>query len=213
MTIGEGIFWSTIVAVLFASILLLTKHKKWKAFRKVAGGIVALALVSGASIWAYLRYEDRPQEAFELNGVQLGMSEVEITLAKGAPDDVSELEPIPDGFRKILLYNGYESFTYVILRGPEQSMIAVDICDKGGFGRVQGFGEFSSEESILKKLGRPDFTSVNEQGTAKLLTYSQWNAAYELEKGSVVRVCVTSQPQMKYATEYGASVVETEEEQ
>jgi hypothetical protein len=90
-------------------------------------------------------------------------------------------------------------------------MLAADICDQRGYGRVLGFGEFSSEESIRQKLGTPGYESVNEQGTAKILTYPQWNAAFEIEKGSVFKVCVTVQTQMRYASEYGATATENEE--
>lgn len=204
MTIGEGIFWSTVIIVAFASIVLLTKYKRWRAFFKVLAVIVAVGAALGISGWLYYQYDNRPQIVTTLNGISLGMSEVDVTLQKGKPDQVSELDPIEDGYRKFLLYKGFsDAYTYTILRGQKESMVVTDICDKGGYGRVLGFGEYSSEEDVVEKLGKPSNVSVNEKGTEKILSYQKWNAAFEVAQGAVTKVCVTNQPAMRYSIEYG----------
>ena len=204
MTIGEGILWSTLILVAFASILLLTKHKRWRAFFKGFGIFVVVCALIAIAIWAYYKYEERPQLMTSLNGINLGMKEVDITLTKGKPDEVSKIEPATDGFKKWLVYKSYDdSYTYVILRGPKDSMVATNICDSGGYGRVLGFGKYSSEKDIVKKLGEPSNISINEEGTEKILSYPKWNAAFEFEKGNVKTVCVTDRPNVRYSTEYG----------
>lgn len=204
MTVGDGIFWSTILLVAFASIVLITRNKRWKTFLKVLAILVALGVVVGVGIWGYSKYENRPQVMSSLNGIHLGMSEVDVTLQKGEPDKISEIDPTSNGFRKYLLFEGSsDSYTYAILRGKKDSMVVTDICDKGGYGRVLGFGEYSTENAVLEKLGKPSNVSINEKGTEKLLSYPQWNAAFEIEKGNIVQVCVTNRPQMRYSTEYG----------
>lgn len=203
MTIGEGIFWSTIVIVVFVSIVLLSKYGKWKIFFKCFSVLLGLGGVISLGVWAFSKYENRPQKMNSLNGIHLGMSLVDVTLAKGKPDDESDFDPTPDGFRKFLLYGNFQdSYTYAILRGPKESMIVTDVCDKGGYGRVLGFSKFSSEQSIVEKLGEPSNISINEKGTEKILSFEQWNAAFEIAKGSVVKVCVTSWPQMRYSKEF-----------
>lgn len=204
MTVGDGIFWSTIILVTFASIVLLTKSKRWKTFLKVLTIFVASGVVVGVGIWGYSKYENRPKVMSSLNGIHLGMSEVDVTLKKGKPDQIAELDTAPDGFRKLLVFKASnDSYTYAILRGNKDSMVITDICDKGGYGRVLDFGEYSSEMEVLEKLGEPSNVSINEKGTGKLLSYPQWNAAFEIEKGNIVEVCVTSRPKMRYSTEYG----------
>lgn len=213
MTVGDGIFWSTILLVAFASIVLITKSKRWKTFFKVLAILVALGVVVGVGIWGYFKYENRPQVMSSLNGIRLGMSEVDVTLQKGEPDHVSEIDAAPDGSRKLLLFKGSsDSYTYAILRGKKDSMVVTDICDKGGYGRVLGFGEYSSENAVLEKLGKPSNLSINENGTGKLLSYPQWNAAFEVERGNIVKACVTNRPQMRYSTEYGETKRTKEEE-
>lgn len=206
MTIGEGIFWSTIVIVMFVSIVLLSKYGKWKTFFKCFSVLLGLGGAISLGVWGFLQYENRPQKMDSLNGIHLGMSEVDVTLAKGEPDDQSEFDPTPDGFRKFLLYGNFkESYTYAILRGSKESMIVTDVCDKGGYGRVLGFSKYSSEKSLIEKLGEPSNISINDKGTEKILSFEQWNAAFEIAKGSVIKVCVTSRPQMRYSTEFGQS--------
>lgn len=207
MTVGEGIFWSTVLVLAFASVVLLTKHKRWRTFWKVVVVSLVLGAFVGVGVWLYLRHQDRPQVMDSLNGITLGMSEVEVTLAKGKPDQISELDTTEDGFRKFLLYKGsQDDFTYAIVRGPERAMSVTDICDKGGYGKVLGFGDYTSEKRLVEKLGAPASTSINKEGTEKLLTYPQWNAAFEIAKGSVIKVCVTSREEMRYSEEYDSGV-------
>ncbi len=84
-------------------------------------------------------------------------------------------------------------------------MVVTDICDVGGYGIVLGFSQNSSEMDILNNLGKPSAVSIHEEGTEKILSYPQWNAAFELAKGRVIKVCVTDRPEMRYSAEYGAS--------
>ncbi len=210
MTVGEGLLWSTVVVVVFVSVVLITKHKRWRTFWKGIAVVAVLGGVLAFGIWLYLAYDGRPQVMTSLNGINLEMSEVDVTLAKGEPDQVSELDKTPDGYRKFLLYKGsYDSYTYAILRGPLDSMRVSDICDKGGYGKVLGFGDYTSERDLVEKLGEPSTVSINQDGTEKLVTYPQWNAAFGIAKGSVTKVCVTNRREMRYKSEYGTQAKES----
>lgn len=203
MTVGEGIFWSTILVVSFIYIALITKHNRWLGFFKVVAVIILLGALIGVGAWLYSRYQDRPQIVTSLNSISLGMSEVDVTLAKGEPDQISDLDATPDGFRKFLIYNKIgDSYTYAILRGSKESMIVTEICDKGGYGEVLGFGVQTPINRIIEKLGEPASVSINKNGTEKLISYPRWNSAFELAQGSVMKVCVTSQPEIRYSEEY-----------
>lgn len=212
MTIGDGIFWSTTLMVSFASVVLLTKSKLWIIFFKVMATLVVLGVVVGVGIWGYFKYENRPQVMSSLNGIHLGMSEVDVTLQKGKPYGVSEIIPTQHGFSKYLLFDVLDnSYTYAILRGKKDSMVVTDICDKGGYGKVLGFNGSSSEKEVFEKLGKPSNVSINEKGTKKFLSYPQWNAAFEVEQGKIVMVCVTSRPQIHFPIEYNETMRNKEE--
>lgn len=212
MTVGDGIFWSTVLLVVFASIVLITKSKRWKTFFKVFAIFIALGVVVATSIWGYSKYKTRPQVMKSLNGIHLGMSEVDVTLQKGEPDQVSEIDPTPEGFRKYLVYKGVsDSYTYANLRGKRDSMLVTDICDQGGYGRVLGFDRYSSENAVLEKLGEPSHVSINDKGIEKLISYPRWNAAFKIERGHIVAVCITSRPYMRFLNEYSETKTNTEE--
>jgi len=53
MTVGEGIFWSTVLVLVFASVVLLTKHKRWRTFWKVVVVILVLGAFFGVGVWLY----------------------------------------------------------------------------------------------------------------------------------------------------------------
>ncbi len=162
--------------------------------------ILFIGIVSGA-IWGYFEYENQLALATELNGIELGMTELEITLAKGAP--TRKLDTNDNDDRKYLIYGkALTTATVAILKEHEGKFRVTDICDRGGYGDVLGFNIFSTEDAIVSKLGEPSSTSINETGTSKIINYPKWNAAFEIAQHRVVKTCVTSRVERRYATEY-----------
>ena len=180
--------------------------ERWGTFITFLTVLVVLSTVVGMGAWLYNKYETRPQVMSSLNGINLGMSEVDVTLKKGDPDDTSDRELSENEHSRWLLYLGYGvAYTYAYLRGPKDSMVVVDVCDVGGYGSALGLSSSSSEEEIIEKLGQPSSISLNEDGTAKLISYPQWNAAFEIERGGVNKVCVTSREALRFSVEFGES--------
>ena len=199
MTIGEGILWSTILVIIFVSILLLTKHQRWRAFLKGLGVVLGFVVLAGVGWWGYVQYGDRPKLATSLQDISLGMTQVEVTLVKGKPDRV-----LTDEDSETLIYDRGESDSdAVFLRGktPEE-LVVRDVCSTSSYGSVQGIGRFSSENKLIEKLGEPSSVSINRDGTEKIVTYPEWNAAYGIKRGEVSRYCITSRPAMKFKAEY-----------
>lgn len=204
MTIGEGIFWSTIVLVSFAAIFLLTKKKLWKKVLKGFVFVAGLAALIAGGFWLYDIYGNRPQVMSSLGGIRLGMSEVDVTLKKGKPDEKHELNKISDKYRKYLLYRYKRGANlYAIFDGKKDTMIVTVVCESVISGRVLGFKHYSLEKEIVDKLGPPSQLSINQDATRKILSYPKWNAAFETEKGKITEACVTSRSQIRYSVEYG----------
>jgi len=138
-----------------------------------------------------------------LDGVKLGMSQLDVQLAKGKPTD-SEVDDDGDA---ISVYSTSEGvFMLIVFRGdkPDQLKAAV-VCEHGGYSTLLGLGKNNSEQDVLKKLGPPTSTSVHAAGLSKLISYAPYKVGYEIEKGQVQEVCISSTGKVSYGTEYGKS--------
>lgn len=213
MTVGDGIFWSTIVVVVFISIVLLSKYGKWKAFGKGLGIVVLLSALASGGYWGWLQHVNRPQVTTSLNGISLGMTEVEVTLAKGIPTEPAEAKLVEDdkSIKKTLSYDD----CFVRLRGPtEEDLVVTTVCDTKEWSttKVAGIDTRTSENEVVRKLGQSPNTSVNEEGTIKILNYPKWKAAYFMQKGSVIQICITEES-IGYRVEHPAYSKTTQEKQ
>ena len=204
MTLGEGIIWSTLLIITFISILLLTKHKKWKSFSKILLSFVGVGGIIAISMWQFSIYENRPKLMTSLNKVNLGMREVDVTLAKGEPDKVFNHDDSEIAYKTLVYGDLLESFTFVSLRKVSDLIVVTDICSNDKYSNVLGFSGYSSETGIIKKLGRPENVSINEKGTSKIISYPKWNASFNIKKNNVTLVCVTSRQNRKFSAEYKA---------
>lgn len=85
MSVGDGIFFSTLVVVAFASIYILSKHKKWKYVLIGIGVLGAFGAVIGIVTW-YLDNPNshRPTSIPSIGSIALDMKRVDVTLALGA---------------------------------------------------------------------------------------------------------------------------------
>lgn len=100
MTLGTGIFSSTILIVLVFVVYQISIHKKWKLIGKLLAGLAGVCILIGLGTWFYIR-EIEPQiqvaqlqPVTELYNVKLGMLEVDLTLAKGLPRSIdNSIEP------------------------------------------------------------------------------------------------------------------------
>jgi hypothetical protein len=200
MSLGAGILWSTIVLVIFAVVYLITKAKKWLLVVKTFGVLVFAGAAIGASVWGWMQYRDRPQVIDSLAGVSLGMTPMEVTLALGEPS-TDTIDDRPDD--RLMLYSESGSTTYIIFKasethGPQVSII----CSSDYKDEVFGLGKYDGEDEIVKKLGMPPVTSVNEDGLEKMMSYPKWKTAFGVKKGKVTEVCISSSGKVSFAKEY-----------
>jgi hypothetical protein len=93
MGIGAGILSSTVLILLAIAIYQISARKKWKTVAKVFGAFVLLLVVLGAGIWGWNAYKARPKVLTELAGLRLGMTPLEVKLAKGAPTNDQASKP------------------------------------------------------------------------------------------------------------------------
>ena len=214
MTVGDGIFWSTVLILLATGVYVLSVKRQWKTFGKVLGVLTLAIAVIGGGVWGYVRWDSRPYVVEEYRDIKLGMSRVEATLIKGAPysglgGEISEVEEGESEDRTLYslsLYFDYfdngDNYVVAVLWGTSEATLEVGrVCRVGGYADLLGFGPYSSEEQVIEKLGTPSSVSINSDGLSKWVNYDQWNVAYNIRAGNVGARCMTDFD-MSYSDEY-----------
>ena len=193
MTLGTGIFASTVLVLLAMAIRQITVRHKWKLTGKIAAGFVAVCAVIGVGLYAWnyvANLPPAPSVVTELAGVKLGMSPTDVTLALGKPDTAGELENDKKG--KTDFYYSYVLDNLIIkFSGPDKYRTKVEtVCTGEGYTELLGFSYYASEEDIVQRLGKPDFTSISKDGLTKAISYTKWKAVFQISKGHVDQKCI-----------------------
>ncbi len=207
MTLGEGIFWSTVLILTAAAVCQVSIRRWWKTVGKVFGVQVLIGGIIGAGVWGWFEYQDRPYVVEELAGLRLGMTPVEVQLAKGKPIGGSDEEPFEqdDEFRMgwILGGNEYDPWHAVIFFGdaPNEMELGI-VCEHDGSTSLLGIKRSMSGDGVIKKLGQPSHESIHRDGLSKTISYEKWNVSYEIKKGQVIKMCISHSGKVVYADQY-----------
>lgn len=198
MTTGESLFTIAILGALSYGIYLIHKKRKWKLMGKIAGVVVLISILISIGIYGYNVYKNRPTVQTELAGISIGMKKVDVTLIKGKPDkeDVSE-----EGVTT-LMYTDYSGTLEMFVTLDAENNEVYRICSLEFYDEVFGLGEYDSLEKVTNKLGEAPEKSINADGTMMIITYPQYNVAFQIFEGDVNMTCVTTQEKMGYVEEY-----------
>jgi hypothetical protein len=205
MTLGDGIFYSTLLLVLAAAIYQVSIRQKWNLVGKIVGSLALLGAVSGGAYWLWDSHQSRAREVTELAGVRLGMTPVDVTLKLGKP--IRQIRgDEDDAFTEAFFFGETEQAIdmFVLFSGetPTADRVCVLRQDLADPPNLLSFGLRESEERIIEKLGPPTSVSVHEAGLSKLISYDPFNVVYEINQGKVDRLCITSRPDMRFSDEY-----------
>lgn len=258
MTLGTGIFASTILVLLAVALWQVTKHRRWRLVGTVLGVLVGLTALIALGVWGWTEYANRPTPQRSLAGIALGMVPVEVKLRKGEPQSVSPftcgrplsslpkegrfndldatqqallptLTPEQEQLKQQLLLelkrraeagmpgtrcgppNTSEARErwffpdmHVVFKTSNNGLKVSSICRDSGTERLIGVSPGAPESDVLAELGKPTYVSIRNDGLAKVISYRQWNVAFELEKGRVSAMCV-AEGDVRYPDEYGSS--------
>lgn len=243
MTLGTGIFASTILVLLAVALWQVTKHRRWRLVGTVFGVLVGLTALIALGVWGWTEYANRPTPQRSLAGIALGMVPAEVKLRKGEPQSVSPftcgrpLSSLPkegrfndlDATQQALLLelirtaearmpgtrcgppNTSEARArwffpdmHVVFKTSNNGLKVSSICRDSGTERLIGVSPGAPESDVLAELGKPTHVSIRNDGLAKVISYRQWNVAFELEKGRVSAMCV-AEGDVRYPDEYGSS--------
>tara|TARA_R110000772_G_scaffold223546_1_gene334084 strand:- start:4627 stop:5265 length:639 start_codon:yes stop_codon:yes gene_type:complete len=210
MTLGDGIFWSTVLILLATGIYYLSAKKKWKIFGKMLGLLILVGVVISGGVWGWLKYQDRPQVTTTLGGISLGMEPVEVSLELGEPTNKIALNEVDDprpgsefGLTWIYASSGSSRLVVRFYGSGSKNLTTAIICSSDIYAKVAGVGRYDSEEQVIERLGEPTNVSISPGGTSKWISYEKWLACFQIEKGRVTDVGLTRSGKIEYLVEYG----------
>ncbi len=190
MTIGDSLLTIFIILVIGFSIYIISKKKKWKIVLRVMGIIISLIILAGAGFHGYWWLKNIPGEASSLGKISLNMTPVEVKLILGSPNRINFYSSgVTHG--EVYTYNTYLSSADYIIRFNDKKKVSV-ICTESYKNKIFGIGVYDKEKKVIKKLGKPTNTSINERGTQKYISYKDNKVSFRIEKETVKSVCVAS---------------------
>lgn len=202
MTVGTGLFLSTLLVLTVAILWQITAHKKWRVAGKVSAIGSALLILLGVVVYSWIYFSNLPSPptvTTELVGIKLGMTPVEVKLKLGQPVSISD--PEMEGERiRIDIY--YSTAAIVFYGSDKYTTKAEIICTSDRSNDLLGISGYDGESKIIERLGDPDATSIRKDGLAKMISYSKWNATFQIEKGEIVQECIHDFPVMSFVEEY-----------
>jgi hypothetical protein len=203
MTIGTGIFLSTLLVIAAVAVRMISLHRKWKLVGRVAAVLLAVCIVLGGIVylWQYIRsLPPAPSEATELAKVRLGMTPTDVTLMLGEPDE--KTEPTIQNGEVRFQFNYTSPEVHVTFYGTDKyhAMVSI-VCASDPSTKLLGFDSSSTEDLIIRRLGKPSTVSIARNGLSKIDSYSKWKAAFVLSKATVVQMCATSSGRVVFGEE------------
>jgi len=208
MTLGTGIFASTVLVLFVLGIYQLTVRKRWRTVGKILGAAVVLLGLIVFGIWGWVRYQDRPKVVEILDGVRLGMSPLEVKLAKGAPTTEGQIafDDSKKEFRQGWLFKPSdvldEKLVVIFYGATKDKLVANIVCQSDGYESLLGVSRYTAEQAILDKFGKPTGTSIHVDGLSKLISYRPYKVAFEITKGQVSELCISSTGEVTFTDEY-----------
>jgi hypothetical protein len=182
MELGTAVFLS---AVLLSMVGLYAATKDRWNWKKILlwplGVIVALAVLVGGGYYTYYQIDQRPKPQTSFWGIPLNATETEVRFLKGEPTKrdgtlwVYDTDPSSrDGAWYIVRFADDGSLRYVMYSGRGSSIPY-----------LQGISDYSSQETILEKFGKPTNVSTSKDGLKRLLSYAKYNLVFELVQNRV----------------------------
>ena len=143
----------------------------------------------------------------QLDGIALGATQIDVQLKKGKPARELAKEEESKDVRWIFFDDPQreDQFTLVLFRkdDPSDVLRASIVCRHASYVSLLGFSNYADETAIIKRLGKPTHTSIRADGLAKTISFEQWKAAFEFEKGAMTTICISESGKVRYAEEHG----------
>jgi hypothetical protein len=199
MTLGTGIFASTVLVLIALAVWRISVAQKWRTVGKVFGSLIVVGVLVVGAIYGYGVYSGGPKPLDGIDGLKLGMSQLDVQLLRGVPADKDEVSKNGETMTGWLYKNNAGEPDYVARFDKTGLSI---ICSISKYSIELGISYGDSEDVVIKKLGAPSNISIDKDGLRRLLSFSKYRAGFDFEKGKVVEMCATSSGTVRFTEEY-----------
>jgi hypothetical protein len=210
MSIGTGIFLSSL---LLAVVILygLTKDRwRWRTFARRLGyfvvGLVVLGVAAGGAFYVWDHWPRSKVKQTEYAGVRIGMTQDEVRYVNGYPPTVFgalETSGEAKGFQAIIetknlekgktvddyvdwSYGGYSNRTDVQFDLQKTGVVVVQCYSTDKLRRcpaIEGIADGDSEQEVVRVFGKPDVSKID--GVSKSIYYRTLGVFFTLTQESV----------------------------
>ncbi|HEY9202631.1 MAG TPA: hypothetical protein VIQ81_13645 [Gammaproteobacteria bacterium] len=186
MTIGTGIFLSTLLVCTIYLCIKLLSHKTFslkKSLIAILKIIIPISVFVIGVVFAFNTYKDRVVKQIEFNGIKLGQSKSDILFTKGKPDIDRDTEWV---YTKSSIIRNSDQIPELIVQfksNAVDSIVYMGNCYSCY--EISGIGLFDSYESVTRKFGSPSYISISKDQTERILSYSNYNTFFQLRENRV----------------------------
>jgi hypothetical protein len=179
MTIGTGIFLSTLLLVL--TFIVNRTRSRWNVKKSFIVIMAISALLFSVFITIYL-IQERPQVQNELWGVKLGDTIEEVSYLKGKANTVLG----KDGHYDSSFVYDSEKPKYVV-SFVDNKVVSVQALfgKKHDYTKIQGVWSFGDEKSVEDKFGKPDESKLVADGSIRKYKYNKYHLVFLFKKTKI----------------------------
>lgn len=187
MTLGDGIFLSSIVLSLVA-LFAITKDR-WNWSRIAKWGLLApagVALFLSGVAYLYGSWNDRPTPQHTFAEIALTATPADVLFVKGEPKrkdgpdrwtyDVGSGSAAPDSAKYLVMFKDGR-IRFVLYTASSDQLVHPWLL---------GFTIGTSYERVVERLGQPSSTSVSEDQFDRMFSYEKYNSFFSFSRGKLV---------------------------
>ena len=168
--------------------------RRYTSRKAISAGVLTVALLVAITI---SQTYERFWPVRSLDGLHLGMSEVDVTLALGEKPEAINSSVYSS--RRELVFSGGLKLQFAT---SGMSSVLYQICSSGPPYELKIYNN-TTESDILSRFGEPSFVSVSNDGTTKISSFKNSNLAFEFRKNEILKACVSNKMPVRYVDEYG----------
>lgn len=187
MTLGDGIFLSSILLSAVALFAITKDRWNWKRIAKwgLIGPTVVTLIVAGGT-YAYSSWTDRPTSQSMFGDIALVATSADVLFVKGEPSSKDD----PDRW----VYNAgrgsasRDAAKYLVMFKDGRIRFVLYTASEAQIVHpwFMGFDIGTSHNRVVEKLGEPSNSSVSEDQLDRIFSYDKYNAFFSFSQGKLV---------------------------